>query len=326
MGKKCDIIFSTFFNFEGWYLREIEKHPMRMEDYFKDTYLLIDEADTILIDELTNGTIISREMKSAGIDILKRVFDLYLTSEEKRSLEKNHSNETNKKSEEQNNSQEQKKTPEQILEIIQNEFSNCSHLNKEDIESMLVDIDSALSFKEGVKYIIQYKYKWVKHIFPFDGENKGIVERDKEFSGFIHQFIGIKENLIDPTRKIEIRPFSINYSFISHPIYINLYQGVLGFTGTIGSNKDKEILKKYYKLDTIDIPIHSPNNIKIFPPVICSSDKDKYERIIEEIKYFHSKENPVLVICKNIVELNKISFMISSQIDDESKLFKFERR
>lgn len=78
--KKSDIVFSTFFNFEGWYMRECEEKPSNedyLNDYFKNCCLIIDESDTILIDELTNGTIISREMKSNAIPILEKVYDIH---------------------------------------------------------------------------------------------------------------------------------------------------------------------------------------------------------------------------------------------------------
>ena len=313
--KKCDIIYSTFFNFEGWYLRECEKHPMQMEDYFKDAYLIIDEADTILIDELTNGTIIAREMKSTGIDVLTKVFNLYLTDEEMNNLkQKNSPQHMNSPSKQELNMAERKKCPKQILDELKKDKSlDCSEITENDILSMLYDIDSALSFDEWTKYIIENK-NGEELIIPFDGEHKGITEREKEFSGFIHQFIGIKEKMINPSRNIKIKPLSLNYLFISHPIFINLYQGVWGFTGTIGTQKDIEILKKYYKLNTVEIPDFAPNYRKELPYVICSDEKERNDKIVEEIKFFHKKGNPVLVIFESINDIRKFKHILQSEI------------
>lgn len=75
--NKADVIYSTFINFECLYLKMVELYPGSVEPYFKDCGLLIDEADSILIDEIANGTIISRSMKSNSTEILKFVYDQY---------------------------------------------------------------------------------------------------------------------------------------------------------------------------------------------------------------------------------------------------------
>ena len=60
--ERANIVYSTFINFECLYLRLMEMFPSYTNKYFNDCSLLIDEADYILIDELTNGTILSRPM------------------------------------------------------------------------------------------------------------------------------------------------------------------------------------------------------------------------------------------------------------------------
>ena len=71
---KANIIFSTFVNFECLYLRMMETCRGYVDEYFSSCGLLIDEVDSILIDEVTNGTIVSHEMKSNAIPILKYVY------------------------------------------------------------------------------------------------------------------------------------------------------------------------------------------------------------------------------------------------------------
>lgn len=53
----------------------VELCPALIQKYFSEYGLLIDEADSILIDEIANGTIASRSMNSNAIDILKYVYD-----------------------------------------------------------------------------------------------------------------------------------------------------------------------------------------------------------------------------------------------------------
>ena len=56
--NKPNIIFSTFVNFECFYLKLLELSPGYIDQYYSQCALLIDEADSILIDEIANGTIV----------------------------------------------------------------------------------------------------------------------------------------------------------------------------------------------------------------------------------------------------------------------------
>ncbi|KAK8839195.1 hypothetical protein M9Y10_032124 [Tritrichomonas musculus] len=71
---KAKIIFSTFVNFECFYLHLMEMCPGYIDRYFKKCSLLVDEADSILIDEIQNGTIVAREIKSNAKEILSLVY------------------------------------------------------------------------------------------------------------------------------------------------------------------------------------------------------------------------------------------------------------
>ncbi|KAK8865011.1 hypothetical protein M9Y10_010540 [Tritrichomonas musculus] len=291
-----EIIFSTFFNFEGWYLRANEEHPIQLQEYLEDCYLIIDESDTILIDELTNGTIIAREMKSNGAEILQKVFELYV---------------------------DMKKEAPEILKEINKLWPECDDVKLENVVSMINDIKYALKFKKGEKYIIEKNKKGVNQIIPFDSEHKGITEREKEFSGFIHQFIGIKENRENKNLNVEIRPLSLNYMFISHPIFAKLYKGVWGFTGTVGTEKDKKILQQYYDLDTFEIPLHTISMRKDLPTIITSNIDERNDRILEETLHYYFFSNPVLVIFEQISEIEKFKEKLLEKVN-ESQILVFD--
>lgn len=301
--RTSDIIFSTFFNFEGWYLRKSEEEPLTMKNYFEDAYLIIDESDTILIDELTNGTIIARNMKSKSSEILEKVYDMYQDLSTKK--------------------YDQESINKYILKNIMKDYPECNDITSDDIDSMINDIKYANMFEEGSKYIIEKSEEDnIERIVPFDSEQKGIIENEKEFSGYIHQFIGIKEKKAHPNRNIEIRPLSLNYLYISHPIFVNLYQCVWGFTGTVGTKKEIEILKKYYKLDTLKVPSHSANYRRNLASVICPNVEKRNKKIIQEVKYFHTIGHPVLVILENVIELRKLETLMKNEIKNGTiKLF-----
>lgn len=115
-----------------------------------------------------------------------------------------------------------------------------------------------------------------KEIVPFNYDRTGNIERNKEFSGFIQQFISLKERQnMKSNENIIMKEISMNYFYISHPMYINLYSSVCGLTGTIGSRSDKNILESIYHLNTQKIPRQNPNRLYVFPTILCKSIEEK---------------------------------------------------
>ncbi|KAK8889049.1 hypothetical protein M9Y10_033792 [Tritrichomonas musculus] len=435
---KANIIFSNFINFESLYLRMMEIYPAHITEYFKNCSLLIDEADSILIDELTNGTILSRPMNTNGKEILKFVYqchqenrevdDTYnevkqrwpkcsdlskddiiqmykeidivnqpeFTNGKKYSIEKfyvkdkpknikqkaeNKVNEFKEKSmskvkkffynlrwknkkqainKSQKKPEKQTKTKEKAKEKNEDEdkdleyseyseYSQYSSYSSTDYDSEISDysdyeeneslddknndeenvekqdkeneINKLLPVKEE-KEIEETKteinegkkkteeksiVKEFKMIVPFDYDHKGILEPNKEFSGFIQQFIAIKEIFNNKENEnMIIKDVSMNYLYVSHPIFVKLYSGVCGLTGTVGNKYDKQILEKHYNLITKKIPRDAPNHRIELPSIICSTIKERNAQIVNEVIEYHAKEIPVLVIFR---DLNEISYV-----------------
>ena len=127
--NKANIVFSTFVNFETLYLRIMEMCPRYIKKMFNKSSLLIDEADSILIDEITNGTILSRPMKTNGNDILKYVYS----------------------------SKIQNKSNEEIYKNVKKNWPKCTDIRIEDIEQMCKEIEIVNNgeFVNGKKYSIE---------------------------------------------------------------------------------------------------------------------------------------------------------------------------
>ena len=309
--NKANIIFSTFVNFECLYLKMMEMCPAYITQYFKNCSLLIDEADSILIDELTNGTILSRSLKTNGNEILLFVYQSFL----------------------------QKKIPKDVFYEVKNKWPKCVDITLNDIVNMYHEIEliQQNEFSNGKKYSIETveykeesnksfkelfkkkelnKPKTYKQIVPFDYDHKGILEPNKEFSGFIQQFIAIKEMLSNEENKnMIIKDVSMNYLFVSHPIFVSLYDSVCGLTGTIGGKYDKKILKEQYKLATMKVPRENPNYCVEFPILLCKNIEERNKKIVSEIMIFHERGNPVLIIFQELNEINTVyNLLISSCI------------
>ena len=203
----------------------------------------------ILIDELANGTILSRPMKSNSEEILSYIYKCRCKSK-KTKAEKIHS------------------------KIIA-KWPECTDIKPKDIEIMFQEIDMV---NEDQDFVVEKKYVLApviadakeknpclieKEVVPFNFDHTGILERNKEFNGYIQQFIALKERKIKKNIKeneiLLVKDISMNYLYISHPIYIGFYNNVCGLTGTIGKKSDKEIFQKHYHLKTMKIPKENPN-------------------------------------------------------------------
>lgn len=117
----------------------------------------------------------------------------------------------------------------------------------------------------------------------------------------------------------------MNYMFISHPIYVNLYKGVVGVTGTIGNENSIKIFKDHYSLDTIEVPRHRMNLRTDLPMILCNTAEERNNYICQEIVYCHRLEYPVLVVFKSLDDIDKLRCdLINTHNIDKSKISVFK--
>ncbi|KAK8881401.1 hypothetical protein M9Y10_004137 [Tritrichomonas musculus] len=356
--KAANVIFSTFVNFECFYLHMMENCPGHIGKYFKKCSLLIDEVDSILIDEITNGTIVSREMRTNAKEVLSIVYNNYKEDifGGRKSL---------------------KRSIEDTLNQLK-EMPSCDGITEEDVKQMYKEIKLVNSekFSNGKKYIIETfhvknnqriknmmkklvqkvqdfpsnvwqgikekivgekdsdsdedeeedeeeeldtsKTKEFKRIVPFDFDHKGIPEPNKEFSGFIPQFIALKER-DNKEKDLLFKDLSINYLYVSHPIFALMYTKICGFTGTVGNHADKTVLSRQYQLATKKVARYMPNLRVDFPRIACSTIRERNEKIVEEVLKFHEAGNPVLVIFQDFNEIDEVEEMIKEATMNNKK-------
>lgn len=363
MGPK--IIYSTFVNFECFYLKMMELCPGYISNYYSKCALLIDEADSILIDEIANGTIVSKEIKSNTKEILQYVYDhkdgmdvsemyKYITDKWKKcnkrditlkDVERMYSeidlvnkddsftkgkkyliNEIHVK-----NDKKKKRLIGEVLNLATDIFTDIGKgLIKElsrkedadgeedededdddDDDDEEDDNEEAEEDEEEDDDDENSPYTTFREIIPFDFDHKGILEPNKEFGGFIQQFIAIKESKVEENKNMLIKDMSMSYLYVSHPNFVKLYSSVCGFTGTIGDSKDKKIYSEQYDLETLRVPRNSPNYRVEFPMMLCETDEERKMKIINEVLVFHRRGNPVLVIFQDLSEIDTFSYELN---------------
>ena len=315
--EKVNIVFSTFVNFESFYMRMMETSPEKMNDYFNECSLIVDEADAILIDEITNGTILSCPVNSNVEDVLLFVYKKYL----------------------------EKVGEEELLGQIKSQWPSSNDLSIDDLKRMYKEIDAIQQdeYTNGKKYSIktvnltkQNKHEKFQKLFdsfkkineyidpttkygekvkdnlvyqkvvPFDYLNKGVFEPNKEFPGFIQQFIAIKE-MIDKRREtIKIKNISMNYLYISHPIFVKMYERVCAFTGTAGDKNCRYLYSKHYNINSEKISRNKPNRRIDLPIILCNNNAERDQLILNDIIIFAQKGFPVLVIFQDLIQIEEM--------------------
>lgn len=77
------------------------------------------------------------------------------------------------------------------------------------------------------------KLELVETVLIVDHENTGQIQHGSRWQGFIHEFVELKHGL-EPGSE------SLTSASLSHPVFFNFYSRVLGLTGTVGDDRERD--------------------------------------------------------------------------------------
>ncbi len=108
----------------------------------------------------------------------------------------------------------------------------------------------------------------------------------RRFSGGLHQALEAKEN-------VEVQPESKTLASITFQNYFRLYKKLAGMTGTAATSAEE--FDKVYKLEVVSIPTNKPMIRKDLQDKMLKTGEGKFKAVVEEIKERHQKGQPILV-------------------------------
>ena len=117
-------------------------------------------------------------------------------------------------------------------------------------------------------------------------EFTGRAQEGRRYSDGLHQAIEAKE-------KVPVQRESRTLATITFQNYFRMYDKLAGMTGT--ANTSAEEFQKVYELDVIEIPTHRKMIRKDLPDVVYKNEKGKFNAIVKKIKELNKKGQPVLV-------------------------------
>lgn len=266
---KCNIVFGTNNEFGFDYLRDNMANSLEECVQGNLDYAIVDEVDSILIDEARTPLIISgmveentEKFRRLGGLAKKLVADTHFILEEK-----------NKNIH----------LTEEGIEFAEKELKIDSLYNIEHMEEahMLVQSLKALYlFKRDIDYIV--KDNQILIVDEFTGR----LMVGRRFSDGLHQAIEAIEGL-------KIQQESQTLASITFQNYFRLYEKVGGMTGTAMTEAGE--FEKIYGLHCVEIPTNKPLIRKDAADAIYKSRPGKYNAVAAEIKELHKKKIPALV-------------------------------
>ena len=152
--------------------------------------------------------------------------------------------------------------------------------------------------KEGVDYIVRDGEVLIVDEFT------GRVMDGRRFNDGLHQAIEAKEG-------VEVKRESKTIATITYQNYFRLYSKLSGMTGTALTEEDE--FREIYKLDVIEIPTNRPVIRIDHPDVVYKTEAGKFDAVIDQIVECHEKGQPVLVGTVSIEKSELLSKLLKKK-------------
>ena len=287
-----DITYATNNELGFDYLRDNMKYELNEMVQRSHNYCIVDEVDSILIDESRTPLIISGKFDDKTT--------LYLTSNEfikhlqKRDYELDEKNKNVILTDIGIDKIEKLAIQKKILK--NNNFYDPANLDL--VHHVNQALKANLLFKKDTDYIVRDAK--VQIIDEFTGR----VLDGRRFSDGLHQAIEAKEN-------VKVEDENQTLASITYQNYFRLYQKLAGMTGT--AMTEAEEFYDIYKLNTVSIPTNSKMLRKDFNDQIFRTEKEKYNAITNKIIECNKIGQPVLVGTTSIEKSEKISTFLENK-------------
>ncbi len=265
----ADVTYGTNNEFGFDYLRDNMVYSVDQRVQRGHHYAIVDEVDSILIDEARTPLIISGAAEDASA--LYRRFATIA-----RSFKRGKEFEIDEKSRTVSLTPEGVDKAEKVLRV-----KNLYDPSNVDYLYHLLNALKALHlFKRDVDYLV--KDGEIVIIDEFTGR----LLPGRRYSEGLHQAIEAKEG-------VKVRSESLTYATITFQNYFRMYDKLAGMTGT--AETEKEEFEQIYNMKVVVIPTNKPVIRKDMDDLIYRTAREKYNAIVEDIVKRHEKGQPVLV-------------------------------
>ncbi len=281
----ADITYGTNNEFGFDYLRdnlEYSQGQLRQRDFH---YAIVDEVDSILIDEARTPLIISApDAESAD---LYKVFSKITPH-----LQENSDYNVDEKL-------KAVSITEQGIDKVE-KMLGMSNIYEERGMRFVRYLESALRakalFQRDKDYVVRDGQVIIVDEFT------GRLMPGRRWSEGLHQAIEAKEG-------VQIQQESRTLATVTFQNYFRMYKKLAGMTGTAQTSAEE--FHKVYNLDVITVPTHRPMIREDKPDLVFRTERGKFQAVVREIKERHQRGQPVLVGTASIEKNEKLAKMLS---------------
>jgi len=265
----CDITYGTNNEFGFDFLRDNMVGSLDQTVQRTLRYAIVDEIDSILIDEARTPLIISSAAEEST--------DKYFKFAEL----------VQRLNEEEDYSVDEKQRATNLTEAGMNKMEKLLGVENiyvtggiKDVHHIEQALKARVLFKRDKDYVVKDD-----EIIIVD-EFTGRMMPGRRYSEGLHQAIEAKEG-------VKVQKESQTMATITFQNLFRMYDKLCGMTGTAVT--EAEEFHKIYKLETIVIPTNRPNIRKDLNDLIYRTEEDKFRAVIEDVKERHAKGQPILI-------------------------------
>ncbi|EAH8201001.1 preprotein translocase subunit SecA [Campylobacter lari] len=277
---ECDITYGTNNEFGFDYLRDNMKFSKLEKVQREHNFVIVDEVDSILIDEARTPLIISGPTN--------RTLDGYIKANEvAKQMQKGQAAPTPQELPSGDFVVDEKNRTIMITEAgisKAEKLFGVENLYSLDNAILAHQLDQALKahnlFEKDVHYVLRDKEVVIVDEFT------GRLSEGRRFSDGLHQALEAKEN-------VKIQEESQTLADITFQNYFRMYKKLAGMTGTAQTEATE--FSQIYNLDVVSIPTNIPVARIDKDDLIYKTQEEKFKAVIEEIKKANAKGQPVLV-------------------------------
>ena len=282
----CDVTYSTNSELGFDYLRDnmvVYKDQMVQRPL---NYAIIDEVDSILIDEARTPLIISGQAEQANSEYIRADRFVKTLTEDKSDDDAD---------------DDEDHGDYKIDWPIKKACEHFGLRNLYDIDNQVLvhHIDQALRANyimlKDIDYVVQNGEVMIVDSFT------GRVMEGRRYSDGLHQAIEAKEG-------VKIQEESKTQATITYQNFFRMYKKLAGMTGT--AKTEEEEFREIYNMEVITIPTNRPIARKDLPDILYPTLDSKFEAVVKEIKERHAKGQPVLVGTVAIESSERLSKML----------------
>jgi preprotein translocase subunit SecA len=282
----CDITYGTNHEYGFDYLRDnmaFNEEELVMRELH---YAIVDEVDSILIDEARTPHIISGPSSEdiSVYSVVDRIVRLMEPEKHYTSDKKNHS----------------ASLTEEGMDLVEQEMGLTNIASDPRIfHHVNASVKAYALFTKDIDYVVRNG-----EVVIVD-ENTGRMMPGRRFSDGLHQALEAKE-------QVRVQRESQTIATITFQNLFRLYEKLGGMTGTAKTEEDE--FRKIYGLDVVTVPTHRPMIRQDQPDIIYKTMEAKFRGIAWEVLRLYTKQQPVLVGTRSIEMSEQVSARLTADM------------